>query len=232
MLELRLTAVDALDENVRRLQFSPSEPLTFQPGQWLNLFADIGEGPQPIKRSYSIASAPRADGEIELAVTRVVGGPMSEHLHRLAIGETIRATAPTGLFLLEPPVRPVLFVATGTGVAPFRAMLQAWPAAHRDVPVTLLFGARTPSALIFRDELAPEAVALKHYRYVPTLSRPPADWSGRSGWVTAHVAEEVRALGDCDVYVCGLTKMVSDVRALCRKELGVPRERFHSERYD
>lgn len=226
MRTARLVRARPLTPGVRELTFDPGPGHTFVPGQWVNLFDPAGD-----KRSYSIASAPRVDGTFDLAVTRVEGGPMSTRLHALEVGAELPMADAQGFFVLDPVVRPVLMVATGTGLAPFRAMLQALAAAPPAAPVWLIFGQRTAVDLLYRDEI--EALAWPGLRYLPTLSRADASWGGARGYVQAHVPSALAALGaDVDVYVCGLAKMVTTVRDLCRKELGVPRKQVHVEKYD
>lgn len=226
MRTARLVRARPLTPGVRELTFDPGPGHAFVPGQWVNLFDPQGE-----KRSYSIASAPRPDGTFDLAVTHVPGGPMSTLLHALPVGAELRMADAQGFFVLDPVVRPVLMVATGTGLAPFRAMLQQLLAAPPTVSVWLIAGHRTEADLLYRDEL--ESLALPTFRYWPTLSRGGPTWRGSQGWVQAHVPPALAALGtDVDVYVCGLTHMVHAVRDLCRRELGVPRKQVHAEKYD
>ena len=98
-------------------------PLSFVAGQWLNLYVETENG--PLKRAYSIASAP-SDRLIELAVTRVEGGAASPLLHALNEGAALTFDGPHGLFTQDGVARaePSLFVATGTGLSPFRSMLR------------------------------------------------------------------------------------------------------------
>lgn len=229
----------ALSPSVRELTLDVGEGFPFVPGQWINVYdRPLVGGGEPLKRSYSIASPRRADGTLDLAVTLVPGGPMSERLHALAPGEALSISHAQGFFTLGAPRRSVLLVATGTGVAPFRAMLgdleTRSEAIEDGVRFELLFGARTEAELLYRDEWGGLAQAWPGFSYAPSLSRGEHGWAGRRGYVQAHLAERVEALGGAagvDVYVCGLQKMVGDVRKLLR-ELGVPRERVHHERYD
>ncbi|MBK7396606.1 MAG: FAD-dependent oxidoreductase [Myxococcales bacterium] len=226
MRTARLVRARSLTPGVRELTFDPGPGHSFVPGQWVNLFDAAGD-----KRSYSIASAPRADGTFDLAVTHVLHGPMSTLLHALPIGAELRMADAQGFFVMDPVVRPVLMVATGTGLAPFRAMLQHLVSTPPTVPIWLIAGHRTQADLLYRDEL--EALPLRTFRYWPTLSRGGPTWRGSKGWVQAHVPPALAALGtDVDVYVCGLTHMVHAVRDLCRRELGVPRKQVHAEKYD
>lgn len=228
MREATLVAARMLTPSVRELTFDPGPGHHHVPGHWVTLFRD------DLKRQYSVASAQRGDGTFDLAVTLVQGGPMSTWLHEMALGARVRMLDAQGLFVLEPMVRPILFVATGTGLAPFRAMLQEIEAKAAAPPsIELIFGCRTEDDLLYRDEL--EALALRRpsFTFHPTLSRAPESWHGRRGYVQTHLAESVERMGkDLDVYVCGLTRMVKDVRTICRETLGVDRKRVHIERYD
>lgn len=236
--ETHVESIYDLAPSVRGLVLARAdgEPLAFEPGQWVNLVLPLPGG--EIRRAYSIASPPYGTPRFELAVTRVTNGPGSGYLCDLPPGSTLRAIGPQGFFtrLPEEP-SPALFVATGTGVTPLRSMMRAAIGAGSKVPLWLLFGVRREEDLLYRDEL--EALASEHPNVAVhfTLSQPADGWTGRRGYVQTHVPELLEQLaalgqGDPHVYVCGLEKMVKSVRNLTRKELGLPRERVHSERYD
>lgn len=233
MRDAVLVRARSISPSVRELTFDPGPGHTHVPGHWVTMFLDRA-GEEPLKRQYSVASAPRDDGTFDLAVTRVEGGPMSTFLHQADIGTRVRMLPAQGLFVLEPIVRPVLMVATGTGLAPFRAMLQEIESkAVVAQPIYVLFGCRTEDDLLYRDELDALSTRLSYFTFIPTLSRATATWPGRRGWVQTHLPELIAQTGtDVDVYVCGLTRMVKEVRRICREELGVDRKRVHIERYD
>ena len=225
MREATLRAARTLSDNVRELTLDPGVGFAFTPGQWVSVKIPSPDG--LLARSYSIASAPRVDGCLDLAVTRVEGGPGSTFLHAMGVGDAVTIGEPMGFFTLpEALTRPLLLVATGTGVAPFRAMLQAMGTEGPGVPVTLLFGARTARDLLYADELR----ALAWLRLVPTLSRADDGWAGLRGYVQAHLtacAEE-----GADAWVCGRSAMIRDVRKALKESLGFTRERIHTERFD
>lgn len=240
--EARLVAARRLTPSVRELVFERADgaPFQFDPGQWVNLVLPLTEG--EIKRAYSIASAPVAgSSRFELAVTHVEGGPGSQYLHRMKEGESLRAIGPQGLFTRgKDAVLPSLFIATGTGVTPFRSMIQAALAAGETAPLWLLFGARYEEDILYGDELKRWAAEHPHFRYEITLSKATSGWTGRRGYVQHHASElvrELRALGgeggtDPHAYVCGLDRMVSAAKDLLRNELALPRKHVHTERYD
>jgi len=219
-----------ISPQVRELTFDPGPGHHHVPGHWVTLFLDTPE----IKRQYSVASAQRSDGTFDLAVTRVPCGPMSTFLNEAPIGTRIRMLEAQGLFVLEPMVRPILFVGTGTGIAPFRAMLQEIEQkANAGAAIQLLFGCRTEEDLLYGDELAAMQARWPRFSFQPTLSRAGEGWRGHRGYVQTHLGESIEKLGkDLDVYVCGLTKMVKEVRRACREDHGIDRKRVHIERYD
>lgn len=231
-----LAAARALTPSVRELTFEPEGPLPFVPGQWVSLRLPMPGG-ELLQRAYSIASAPRADGRFDVAVTRVEGGPGSMFLHELAVGATLECTQAQGFFTLEPVLRPVLFVGTGTGVSPLRSMLLgalADPTMDQDARFTLLLGVRTEADLLYGEDFA--ALAAAHpgrFRFVPTLSRGSEAWAGARGYVQEHLAALLDGVPNShDVYACGLQKMLKATRAALKEQHGYTRERIHTERYD
>jgi NAD(P)H-flavin reductase len=171
---------------------------------------------------------------VEIAVTHVAEGSVSPLLHGLALSDELAWDGPHGFFTRdgEAARAPALFVGTGTGFCPLRSMLIELWADPMHPPLTLLFGVRTQADILWRDELEQWARRDPRFGLEVTLSRPDAGWTGRTGYVQAHVAELARALGAPHVFICGLSPMVGEVRALCKAELGYDRKRVHSERYD
>ena len=230
---LTLRRARLLSPKVRELTFDPGPDFRFRAGQWVSLKVPSGAPDQPHARSYSIASAPRDDGTFDLAVTLVESGPGSTFLHTMAVGDTVPAADPTGFFTLPDALaRPLLFVGTGTGVAPLRAMIESLDALAGPPPVTLLFGVRSREDILYANEFAARAERDPRFRFEPTLSRPDRDWTGRTGYVQTHFAELLTDVPDAAVYVCGLNAMVRDARDVLRKTLGLPRDRVQSERFD
>jgi len=235
----RLVAARTLSPSVRELTLERVDgQFDFDPGQWVNVFVEVDGG--ELKRSYSIASPPDGSGRFDLAVTRVSGGPMSETLHRLQEGETVRAVGPSGLFTRAAnDVRPALFVGTGTGVTPLRSMIMAALAVGSATPFAVLFGFRHEDDILYRDDL--DAWRAAGADVSVTLSQPHPGWAGRSGYVQEHLADKLAALPGADgaspptdvqLYICGLEKMVTAVRDRAKNELGVGRKQIHQERFD
>jgi CDP-4-dehydro-6-deoxyglucose reductase len=200
----------------------------FVPGQFVSLTHNI-DG-REITRPYSIASKPGGN-RFDLCLNLVEDGLFSPWLFSLEPGDEIETSAPLGFFVLRNPRQDALFVATGTGIAPIRSMLEAWLGQDDPRQLTLLYGVRYEYGLLYRDEF--EELARKHpnFDFRPTLSRPEPTWRGRTGHVQAHLVEAVVERPDMDVYICGLKAMVDDVRALL-KGMGFDRKQIVYEKYD
>lgn len=205
----------------------------FTPGQFVSFTAEIGG--KRITRAYSIASAPEPEREgsprrFELYLNLAPGGVFSPLLFEMHSGDTLEMRPPLGMFVLRQPPRDSLFIATGTGIAPFRSILRAH--LHADSPqFTLLFGVRHESHLMYRAEFEEMAHAFPQFRFWPTLSRPESAWTGRTGHVQAHLEEALGGRLDVDVYLCGLKLMVDDVRTRL-KAAGFDRKQIFYEKYD
>ncbi|MEW5738031.1 MAG: FAD-dependent oxidoreductase [Myxococcota bacterium] len=235
----RLVESSSPTDRVRFMTFEREDgrPFHFRAGQWLNFHFPLKDQKgHPLKRAYSIASPPRATPRFELAITHVDAGPGSEYLHAMKPGDTLEARGPQGTFVrpLDAPA-PALFVATGTGLAPFRSMVHDAIAAGRREPLWVLFGVRTPRDILWEAELRALEKSHPFFRLEVTLSRPPPEWSGRTGHVQEHVRAlwgELSALGPPpDAWICGVKKMLLEVRDIFRKELGLERARVHTESY-
>jgi CDP-4-dehydro-6-deoxyglucose reductase len=200
----------------------------FVPGQFLSLTRKIGD--DEITRAYSIASPPNG-GRFALCANLVPEGRFSPFLFGLKVGDEIDFKGPYGAFILRRPVSDSIFVATGTGIAPFRSMLSTKLAEHVDRRFTLVFGVRYERGLLYHDEWVRMVREFPNFRYIPTLTRPGSAWNGLTGRVHAHALAALGDRRDVDTYICGLREMVDELR-LKLKEMGVDRKRVVYEKYD
>jgi len=228
-VKARLIEARKIAPSTRHFEFeAPDWKAAFVPGQFLSVTATIGE--DDITRAYSIVSPP--DGNrFALCANLVQDGHLSPFLFSLSRGDEIDFKGPYGAFILRRPVSDCIFVATGTGIAPFRSMLLTHLSAHQDRRFTLVFGVRHERGLLYHDELSALAKMHPNFDYQPTLTRPPDHWTGRVGRVQQPAIEALGDRRDIDVYICGLREMVDDVR-LKLKELGLDRKRIIYEKYD
>jgi CDP-4-dehydro-6-deoxyglucose reductase len=205
----------------------------FVAGQWLSFQHRHSDG-QEITRAYSIASPPAEGNGFALCLNRVANGFMSNFLCELREGEELSCQGPFGDFILRPPARDKVFIATGTGIAPFRSMLH-WlfgeESRHQGQQFWLVFGSRSEADIYYHQEFLRLAAGHANFHYLPTLSRGSTEWTGRRGYVQDHVAGTLAGRTDLQAYVCGLDKMIKANRDLL-ESLGWERKAIRYEKYD
>jgi ferredoxin-NADP reductase len=217
--------------SVRTIEFDIPDWAGHQAGQHVDIRLTADDG-YVAERSYSIASAP---GEpLELTVERLEDGEVSPYLtEELRAGDEIEIRGPIGGYFVwdgDDAGPPVLLVAGGSGVVPFRSMLRHRARIGSTVPVRLLYSARSLPDVIYRTELD---MAGDGAEVVYTLTRQqPPGWAGHSGRVNAELLTEVAWSGDDGplAYVCGPTAFVEIVAGEL-VSLGYPPDRVKTERY-
>ena len=216
----RVTAVRDLTHDVRQIGLTLVDPPTirFAAGQFVSFEIDRAGSPFPATRPYSIASSPNERTSIELAFNRVPAGPGSGYLFGLQNGDDTTFKGPVGSFTLRDKAHDVLFVATGTGIAPIRSMLGALADAGSTRRITLYWGLRSERDVYYQDELAVLRNRLPRFSSTTTLSQPSDNWRGAIGRVVPLVVEEITSVANLDVYLCGNGSMIRDVRDAIRRK--------------
>lgn len=229
---IELKDASTLSPSVRTLVFESIDgPLDYRAGQHVSLLVPTPSGEQK-KKHYSIASAPNArfPARFEVAVTRTEDdGSTSAMLHDLPIGARMEMDGPSGRFVYEDFGGPAVFVTTGSGLAPVRAMLQRELAHEEGSPIVLLFGCKAESDVLWAEELHGFTKHRPRFRFEVTLSQPSPKWQGRTGYVQKHVVELASTLSAPRAYVCGRPHMVDEVVGLLRGV--IPDDRLHHEKY-
>ncbi len=200
-LPCRIDALNKLSDDVLQvtLRLPPNQLFNYLPGQYVDLIAN------GIRRSYSIANAPRDDHKLLLDIRYVPNGLMSEYLfHQAKFNDLLRLEGPKGTFCLREKNKTPVFLATGTGIAPIKAMIQTLPT---DQQVTVYWGGRTEADIYWHDW--PD-----HVRLVAVLSRPSTAWMGRRGYVQNALCEDVGDLSAAVVYACGSDAMIQSAKNL------------------
>jgi ferredoxin--NADP+ reductase len=230
-----LVAREDLTPAVARFVVRPDEgPLPFRPGQYLALGLDVGE--RLLHRPYSTAS-PVGSRDLEFLVRLVVGGELTPRLWRLGVGDRLRVGRPKGIFtLIDGDPRTHLFVATGTGIAPFISMLNALRSRPEPPRAIVLHGVAHVGELAYRKRLIDQAA--NSPVYVPVVSRPGT--SGNEGWTgaTGHVDEVLGELlrdrvveADAAVaYLCGNPGMLAAASRVLA-DAGLAADAMRSEQY-
>lgn len=219
----------ATDTYLLRYVLPPTEHLKFVPGQYVTFILD--RSGKSVTRSYSFASDPDNGNHFELVVKRVKGGFASNLLCGAEVTSDFTVLLPLGRFVVHDPLsRKTLFVATGTGIAPFFTMIRALHTEHPSTDATLLVGYRYPTDVILNDRWLEIAREWSNFHIVNVLSHPDPDWHGESGHVQDVVRKYLHDLSGHDVYICGVPEMVSEVQDLAIS-LGTPKDRVFVERY-
>ncbi len=205
---VRLIRRDATGPHTVQLVFSRPEGFQFTPGQSLRL---IHAG---VQRDYSIASGP-ADPFLSILARVVPGGALTPVLASARPGDAFSFEGPRGFFAFQPSTRPAVFVATGTGAAPFLSMARSGVAGF-----TLLHGVRESADLLYPEELRRAAAA-----FVPCISRGPAGdcFAGR----VTEFARQLAAPGPYDFYLCGRAEMIGEMSLLIDERF--PGSRVYTE---
>ncbi|MCE2931461.1 MAG: ring-hydroxylating dioxygenase ferredoxin reductase family protein [Hyphomicrobiales bacterium] len=200
--------------------------LSYLPGQYVN----VSVPGTSQTRSYSFSSMPR-EGVVEFLVRNIPNGLMSSYLAGSARpGDALTLTGPIGSFYLRDVTRPLLFLAGGTGLAPFLAMLESLRHKETGQPIHMIYGVTNDADLVELDKLAAFAVAIPGFTYV-TVVADPASTHERKGYVTHHLPDAALHGGNLDLYLCGPPPMVDAVRGTLA-ERGVKPANFHFEKFN
>jgi CDP-4-dehydro-6-deoxyglucose reductase len=224
----------APDVRVISLQLPANERLQYLAGQSVEIILRDGT-----RRSYSMACAPHLAEKLELHVRHMPGGRFTDTVFgaaqpALKERDILRFEGPMGTFFLrEDSQRPIVLVASGTGFAPIKAIIEH--AIHRSVtrPMTLYWGGRRPRDLYLHTLCERWAQELSGFRYVPVVSDalPDDHWQGRTGFVHRAVIDDLPDLAGFQVYACGAPVMVEAARRDFIAQCGLPPDEFHADSF-
>ena len=214
-----------------KLVFEPGTVFDFEPGQFVNSMAPAPDQEKIIKRPYSIASPPYEKGYLDLVWKRIEGGFMTNYFWKLKEGDSLQIQGPLGRFGFKKPLaKRVVFVATGTGIAPFRSMIFQLLKDGTDRDVWLIFGNRYETDILYEDEWKDLASRHPNFYFVPTISRPKV-WSGETAYVQKILPKYIDSPRDTHLYICGLTNMITEVQKTAQ-EMGFAKDQILFEKYD
>ena len=231
-LPCRVQSLERLTEDSMRLQLKlpANERLMFLAGQYIEFLLKDGS-----RRSFSMANAPHDAEFVELHVRHVAGGQFTDHVFgKMKERDILRFEGPFGTFFLrEDSELPIVFVASGTGFAPIKAILEH--AFNKGIarPMTLYWGGRRPKDL-YMNALAESWVAAHpNFRYVPVVSEalPEDGWTGRTGFVHRAVMEDFPDLSGHQVYACGVPVMVDSAKRDFVAQCGLPEDAFFADSF-
>jgi len=231
--------IDILDETetVKRFIFKVTgvESFTFKSGQFVML--DLPLDSKITNRSYSIASNPTGNNIFELVIVLKPDGLGTNYLFdqdSVQKGTKIKCSKAIGKFTLdENSEKEICFICTGTGVAPFRAMILDLEnkGTLKDKKVNLIFGCRYEKDILYRQEFEKLADKYPNFKYIPVLSRQSENWQGEKGYVHGVYEKLFAAKQPAVFYICGWKDMIMQARDILQK-MGYDRKEIKFELYD
>ena len=206
----KISAIHRLSDNSLTFAIEPDnrDALTFLPGQYANVTVPGTEQ----TRSFSFSSSPLS-GDVSFLIRDTTYGALPSYLREHAkVGDAIQFTGPLGSFYLRDIKRPVIFLAGGTGLAPYLSMLEMLAEKGTEYPITLVYGVTTDEDLVLVDALERLAASMPNFTFTCCVAAEDSSYPNK-GFVTRYFGAEQLNGGDVDVYVCGPPAMVEAVRS-------------------
>jgi CDP-4-dehydro-6-deoxyglucose reductase len=216
------------------MQLPASDTLQYFAGQYVEFILRDG-----VRRSYSMANAPHTlqNGapKLELHVRHMPGGQFTDHVFgAMKEKEIQRLEGPFGSFYLrENSDKPIILLASGTGFAPIKAILENMQHKGIQRPVAFYWGGRRPADLYMDAWVKAQLVLMPNLRYIPVISNalPEDVWTGRTGFVHHAVMADVPQLIDYQVYACGAPVVVESAHADFVATCGLPDDEFYADSF-
>ncbi|MBS0308918.1 MAG: CDP-6-deoxy-delta-3,4-glucoseen reductase [Proteobacteria bacterium] len=212
------------------LQLPAAERMQYRAGQYIEFLLKDGK-----RRSYSMANAPHLDDHLTLHIRHLPGGLFTEHVfNTMKERDILRFEGPLGTFFLrEDSDKPMVLLASGTGFAPIKAIIEHAADKKLARPMTLYWGGRRPKDLYMHALCEEWARTIPGFKYVPVMSDalPEDGWSGRSGFVHQAVLADLPDLSGYQVYACGAPVMVDSAKRDFVAQCGLPEEEFYADAF-
>lgn len=214
----KIDSLDIIGDDIAvvKLRLPPNAKFRYLPGQYINLTY------QGVRRSYSIANSQHTSLGVELHIRKVEKGVFS-HLvfDKFKENQLLSLEGPMGTFFIRDKLSPIIFLATGTGFAPVKAMVEELVTEEPDRIIHIYWGMRTAQSF-YSSRPKEWASSYTNLKYIPVVSRPDNSWTGRTGYVTKALLQDFTCLREFTVYACGSPDMIASSRlALSDKSLNL-----------
>lgn len=218
------------DVMIVKLQLPANDTMRFHAGQYIEFILRDGA-----RRSYSMANAPHIGPGVELHIRHMPGGKFTEHVfNAMKEKEILRVEGPYGSFFLrEDSDKPMVLLASGTGFAPIKAVIEHMQFKGIKRPAVLYWGGRRPADLYLDDWVRARCAEMGNLTYVPVISNalPEDNWTGRTGFVHKAVIEDFPDLSGHQVYACGAPIVVESARDEYSANCKLPPEEFYADAF-
>ena len=234
-MPVRVSALERASHDVMvlRLQLPASDTFQYHAGQYVEFLLRDGD-----RRSYSMANAPHtqtAAPSLELHVRHMPGGKFTDHVFGpMKEKDILRIEGPYGSFFLrEDSDKPIVLLASGTGFAPIKAVIEHMQFKGITREATLYWGGRRPADLYQSAWIEARLAEMPHLRYVPVVSDalPEDAWTGRTGFVHRAVLQDLPDLSGHEVYACGAPIVIESAQRDYVAEAGLPAEAFFADSF-
>lgn len=230
----QVSRIEDLAQGVREIDLSVVDPpeLEFAAGQHISVEVFDERLGRKLLRSYSIASPPSQKNTVTLLFNLVPRGSGSHYLFDLRTHDEVEFDGPKGSFFLKDgPDRDVIFVATGTGIAPLRSMLFSRLEEGGSGHTVLFWGLRSQRDLYYQEEFERLSMAHPKFTFSTTLSRARSGWAGPVGRVTRLVEQRISSVNSVAFYLCGHGGMIADLTHIIQNKGPCPihQEKFYDE---
>lgn len=234
-MPVRVSSLQRVSHDVMQvnLQLPAMERFEYHAGQYVEFLLKDGS-----RRAYSMALAPHEQAtapRLELHIRHFPGGLFTDHVFNgMKDKEILRIEGPFGSFYLrEDSNKPIILLASGTGFAPVKAMLEHVIHKRIERPIHFYWGGRRREDLYLHDWLIERTAALKQFHFIPVLSEPTEqdDWQGRTGYVHQAVLDDFDSLAEFEVYACGAPIVVSSANQAYTEQRGLPPEQFFADAF-
>jgi CDP-4-dehydro-6-deoxyglucose reductase len=231
----RVTQLEKKSHDVMlvKLQLPANDVMQFHAGQYVEFMLRDGA-----RRSYSMANAPHTlvagAPAIELHIRHTPGGKFTDHVFgAMKEKEILRIEGPFGSFYLRESPKPMVLLASGTGFAPIKAIIEHMQFKNINRPAVLYWGGRRPEDLYMHDWVLAQVADMPHLTYIPVVSNATADdaWTGRTGFVHQAVMADMPNLAGHQVYACGAPIVVDSALADFTAKCGLPVDEFYADSF-
>jgi CDP-4-dehydro-6-deoxyglucose reductase, E3 len=216
-----------------KLQLPANDVMQYHAGQYVEFLLRDG-----LRRSYSMANAPHTlvagAPAIELHIRHMPGGKFTDQVFStMKEKDILRIEGPFGSFYLRESEKPMILLASGTGFAPIKALIEHLQFKNITRPVTLYWGGRRPEDLYLNDWVMAQVAQMPHLTYVPVISNATAEdaWTGRTGFVHQAVMQDHPDLSGYQVYACGAPIVVDSAKADYTAKCGLPEDEFYADSF-